>query len=97
LLIAFVFIDEDHPVIREAHHLFGQGEVDRRLPDVSWKWPLQVPPDTIKVIDLLTLHGFFMVIPKEARVFQSKGSLTDRLDFYQRVEIGDGSVLVARN
>jgi len=97
LLIAFVFIDEDHPVIREAHHLLGQSEIDSRLPDVPRQWPLQVPPDTVEVIDFLAFHGFFVVIPQEARIFQSKSSLTNRLYFYQRVEIGDGSVLVARN
>ena len=95
MLIALVLIDEDHPVIWEAQHLLGQGEIDSRLPDVSWQWPLQVPPDTVKVIDLLALHGFFMVIPQEAWVFKSKSSLAYRLYFYQRVEIGDGPILVA--
>jgi len=93
-LVGLVLVEEDHPVIRETH-LLAQSEIDSRLPDVTGQWPLQVPPDTIKVVDLLAFHRFFVVIPQQARILQSKGSLTNALDFYQRIKIIYGPILMA--
>lgn len=64
---------------------------------MSGKWALQALPDTIEVIDLPTVHGFFVVIPKQARVFHSKSPLAYALNLHNRVEVRDGPILMARD